>query len=66
MVTIATTVRLDEAYVIKSILEGSGVRCFIPDEFTAQTQWGVISAGGGIRVQVQDEDAEAARKALAV
>jgi hypothetical protein len=65
MVTIANTIRLDEALVIRSILEGSGIRCFIPDELTAQMQWGVVAAGGGIRVQVEDEDEAAARAAIA-
>ena len=28
-------------------------------------QWGVVAAGGGIRVQVEDEDEAAAREAIA-
>jgi hypothetical protein len=64
MVTIATPYTLDEAQVLKSVLEGSGIPAFIPDEFTAQTQWGIISPGGGVRLQVAPEHAEAARKIL--
>jgi Putative prokaryotic signal transducing protein len=65
MVTVAVTVRLDEALLLRSVLEGCGIACFIPDEMTAQTQWGVIAAGGGIRVQVDERDEPAARRALA-
>jgi hypothetical protein len=64
MVTIATTRTLDEAFVMKSALEGSGIPSFIPDEMTAQTQWGVIAASGGIRLQVAPENADAARRIL--
>jgi hypothetical protein len=65
MVTIATTFLLDEALVIQSALEGSGIPSFIPDEFMAQNELPAITASGGVRVQVADENAEAARRVLA-
>ncbi len=65
MVTIATTFLLDEALVIRSALEGSGIPSFIPDEFMAQNELPAITASGGVRVQVADENAAAARRVLA-
>jgi hypothetical protein len=50
---------------MRSLLEGCGVQAFVPDEYTAQTD-PVIFMGSlnSIRVQVNDEDAPAAREIL--
>jgi hypothetical protein len=56
MVTIRTCYSLPEAQVIQSLLRGSGINAFLPDEFTVQNYWLWTNAIGGIRVQVLDED----------
>jgi hypothetical protein len=59
-----TTVRicsdLAEAEVIKSVLEGSGVAAFVPDENTAL--WSNVI--GGYRVEVDDVDVDRANEVL--
>ncbi len=65
MTTITTCGDLQQALLVKSILEGSGIPAFVPDELTAQNAPPYIWATGGIRVQVPAEHAEAARKILA-
>lgn len=65
MTTIARCLTIDQALLLRSVLDGCGIRAFVPDEFTAQTD-PVIFMGSlnSIRVQVEDEDADAAREAL--
>jgi hypothetical protein len=65
MTTIARCLTIDQAMMLKSVLDGCGVAAFVPDELTAQTD-PVIFMGSmnSIRVQVQDEDAEVARSVL--
>ncbi len=64
MVTLTTCSNLDEAYLLKARLEGSGIEAFLPDEFLSQNDWGCINALGGVRVQVQPEDVNTARDIL--
>ncbi len=60
MTTIRTCSELEQAEVIKSVLAGSGVTAFLPEENSAL--WS--NAIGGIRVQVADEDAQRAEEIL--
>jgi hypothetical protein len=66
MTTIARCLNIDQALLIRSILEGCGTKAYVPDELTAQTD-PVIFLGSmnSIRVQVADEDATVARAILA-
>ena len=66
MTTIARCLTIDQALFIRSLLDGCGVKAFVPDELAAQTD-PVIFFGSmnSIRVQVNDEDAETARAILA-
>jgi hypothetical protein len=64
MVTIQTCSTLPEAQVLQSYLEGSGIKCFLPDEMTLQTDWLLSNAIGGVRLQVAEEDAERAKSLL--
>lgn len=61
MTTVARCLTIDEALFFRSVLEGSGLRAFVPDELVAQTD-PVIFMGSmnSIRVQVADADAAAA------
>ena len=66
MTTIANFSVLIQAQLLRAALEGSGITAYIPDELTVQSSGNVYAlAIGGIRVQVDDEDADAARSVLA-
>ena len=66
MTTIATCQRLIEAQILQATLGGSGIKAYLPEELTAQTSGHAYNyAMGGLRVQVEDEDADAARAILA-
>ncbi len=64
MTTITKCGDLQQALLVKSILAGSGIEAFVPDELTAQNAPPYMWATGGIRVQVEDDQVEAARKVL--
>jgi hypothetical protein len=61
MTTVAHCLTIDQALFLRSVLDGCGVKAFVPDELTAQTD-PVIFMGSmnSIRVQVADQDAVAA------
>jgi hypothetical protein len=61
MVTIRTCSTLVDAQLMQSLLLGSDIQAFLPDELAAQNTWGAID---GVRVQVSDEDAERAEEIL--
>jgi hypothetical protein len=61
MKTVATCASVDEALMLRSLLEGSGIKAFVPDELTV-TYRGQAS---GVRLQVEDEDAETAQNMIA-
>jgi hypothetical protein len=66
MTTVARFLTLDQALLMRSMLEGCGVKAYVPDEFAAQSN-PVIFMGSmnSIRLQVDDDDADAARTILA-
>ena len=55
MTTVTTCSNMAEAELLKSVLEEADIQTFVPDELF----------GGIIRVQVEDEDVEEARRLLA-
>ena len=61
MTTVAECVNAEQAEVLRSLLADCGIAAFLPDERTVSYP----PTLGGIRVQVADGDAEAARKVLA-
>ena len=65
MITVATCNNTAHVQLVKSVLNDSGIAVFVPDENTAQTAPYLIFAIGGIRVQVDEKDAEAARAIIA-
>lgn len=65
MVTVAQCNSIDEALLLRSLLEGNGIKAFVPDEMTAQTAPPYLFAGMGVRVQVDAKDAEIARLLIA-
>jgi hypothetical protein len=65
MTTIATFTKPENAHLLRMRLESFGIEAFIQDENLIQMDILYSNAIGGVRVQVADEDAEAARKLLA-
>jgi hypothetical protein len=65
MITVATLNNLSDAFVLRSMLEASGIPAFIPDENTAQVDWALSTALGGMRVQVPEEFQEKAKLVVA-
>ncbi len=63
MNTVAICPNPAEAMLIKTLLEGSGITAYVPGELTAQSA--VNFAGEGIRVMVDAENVDAAKRILA-
>jgi hypothetical protein len=64
MTTVVHCSSVSEAMLKKSLLEGSGIHAWVPDELTSQLAPHFLFAGSGVRVQVEDEDADQARRVL--
>jgi hypothetical protein len=62
MTTVVTCSNPAEAMLLKSLLEANEIPAYVPQELT--TQAALDFAGSGIRVQVDDENAAAAKKIL--
>ena len=63
MTTVATCSNPAEAMLLKSLLEANDIAVYAPDELTAQSA--PHFSGSGIRIQVEDEQAGAAKRILA-
>ncbi len=59
-ITIATFQYPHEAYVIQSKLESEGIIVFLKDELTIQAHNFLSNAAGGVKMQIQASDLEAA------
>ncbi|MCB1063278.1 MAG: DUF2007 domain-containing protein [Verrucomicrobiae bacterium] len=64
MITIASFSTSEEAYLLRSRLEASGIAAFVQDEHMIQMNWLYSNAIGGVRVQVFDQQGEEAREIL--
>ena len=64
MLTLTTLSDLNEAFILRSMLEASGIPAFLPDENTCQVDWMYINAIGGIRVQIPEGCEEEAKVVL--
>lgn len=64
LVTVATFANPVEANLAKNRLEASGVRAFLANEETVDMDWLLGNALGWIRLEVGDQDADAARAVL--
>lgn len=63
-VTVRTCIWGHEADLVRSVLEGSEIAVFIPDEQMASLRPHLLLGTGGVRVQVRAADAERARELL--
>jgi len=64
LVTLATFGDTVEANLAKNRLEAAGIQTFLADEETVNMDWLLGNAIGRIKLQVGDQDAEAARTLL--
>ena len=64
MTTIGTCSNIAEAQLLKSLLDDSGIRAHLPEELTANAAPQFLFSSG-IRLQVEDEDVEDARRVIA-
>lgn len=63
-VTLRTLRDVPQAQLAKSILESAGIQCFLADENLVQMDWFYSNVIGGIKLWVDEGDAEAAAKLL--
>jgi hypothetical protein len=62
--TVATFTDLTQAQAARSALEAAEITVFLRDENTGSIDWGLMPALGGLRLQVEREDAGRAREVL--
>jgi hypothetical protein len=62
--TIASFSKPEEAHLFRTRLEAAGIAAYVQDEHFIQMDWLISNAIGGVRVQVADEDLDAAREFL--
>jgi hypothetical protein len=60
MKTIASFEKAEQAHLLRSHLEGSGIAAFVRDEQTVTMDWRLSGAIGGVKVDVADENYEEA------
>jgi hypothetical protein len=65
LVTIARYSWPYEAELAKSHLEAAGIMAFVTDEYMVNLNWFYSNAMGGLRLQVAEQDVEAAKEILA-
>jgi rubredoxin len=63
--TIATFSKPEEAHLFRTRLEAAGIPAYVQDEHLIQMDWLYSNALGGVRVQIADEDVQAALEFLA-
>ena len=64
-VTVRTCVWGHEADLLRSVLEGSGIEVFIPDERMGSLRPHLLLGTGGVRLQVRASDVDRATGVLA-
>ena len=62
MKVVAAFSKVEEAYVLRSHLEGSGIAAYVNDEHIVQQDWFLSNAVGGVKVEVAEEDYADARE----
>lgn len=63
-ITVATFDMMPDAHIAMGRLHAEGIDCHLADEHLVQTDWLYAIAVGGIKLQVLEEDADAARRIL--
>src|SRR5580704_3096843 len=65
LATVATFWNPVEANLARNLLDEAGIRAFLADEQMVGMVWQLANAAGGIKLQVEDRDAEKAALVLA-
>ncbi len=65
MITIARFLFTHEAHIAKASLNSAGIHAFLADEHTVNMQWLYSNAMGGVRLMVEEDQAEVAADLLA-
>jgi hypothetical protein len=65
LVTVQQYRDLAEAQVAKGVLDSAGIPCCLRDENTVRLEWVWSNLLGGVRLQVNEQDREAAQEVLA-
>ncbi len=65
MITVATFSKPEEAQLLRLRLEAGGVPAYVQDENVVLLYWFYSNAIGGVRVQIAEEDIDAAKEILA-
>ncbi len=65
MTTVANLGTLDEAMILRSMLEADGIPVLLPDEYSLQNEGFGSFALGGVRVQVPEDFADRAAEIVA-
>src|SRR5215472_14010388 len=63
-VTVGRFRDLSEALLAKGMLESAGIECFLADQDLVRMDWFYSNAIGGMRLQVKEEDTDAATEIL--
>lgn len=63
MTTLLTCSNIAEAQLLKSLLDDSGIKAYLPEEMTANAAPQFLFSSG-VRLQVEDEDVEEARRVI--
>jgi len=63
-VTICNFRDLPQALLAKGMLDSSGIRCFLADDNLVRLDWFISNFIGGIKLQVDPDDVDAARQIL--
>lgn len=58
MITIATFTNPEDAHLFRTFLGSRGIEGFVLDEYMVQLFWHYSNAIGGVRVSVDEDDAE--------
>ena len=66
MITVATFSKPEEAHLLRLRLGAGGIDAYVQDENTVQMNWLYSNAIGGVRVQIDETDLEAAREIVAL
>lgn len=66
MITVATFSKPGDAHLLRLRLGAGGVDAYVQDENMVQMNWLYSNAIGGVRVQIDETDLEAAREIVAV
>lgn len=65
LVTVQQYRDLAEAQVAKGVLDSAGIPCYLRDENAVRLEWVWSNLLGGVRLQVNEQDREAAQEVLA-